>query len=145
VGLLHLYSQILPGYLLFIKQAINVVMTWLRVADNATTFWCHKNFISIYCSADHIQRFLKRTKESDSDNPNSSGSSSKHLRSSTEGMFNFREHCLFYGEKCQVIPPQKIPNRWREAYLCRTAETEGQISFKESVIRHAKREVITGK
>ena len=54
-------------------------------------------------------------------------------------MFNFREHCLFYEEKCQVIRPQKIPNRWREAYLCRTAEREGQISFKESVIRHAER------
>jgi len=131
--------KILPGYLLLVKQAINVVMTWLRVADDATTFWCHKNFISTYCSPDHIQRFLKRMKESDSDNPNSSGSSSKRLRSSTEGMFNFREHCLFYGEKCQVIRPQKIPNRWREAYLCRRAEREGQISFKESVIRHAER------
>ena len=91
------------------------------------------------CSPDHIQRFLKRMKESDSDNPDSSGSSSKHLRSSTEGMFHFREHCLFCGEECQVIWPQKNPNRWREAYLCRTADREGQILCKESVIRHAER------
>jgi len=84
-------------------------------------------------------KIFKRMKESDSDNPNSSGSSCKRLRSTTEGMFNFREHCLFYGEKCQVIRPQKISNREREAYLCRTAEREGQISFKESVIRYAER------
>jgi len=38
-------------------------------------------------------------KESDSDNPDVYGSSSKRLRSSTEGMFNFRERCLFCGEK----------------------------------------------
>jgi len=60
-----------------------------RLADDAATFWCHKNCISTYCTPDHIQRFLKRMKESDSDNPDSSGSSSKHLRSITEGMFNF--------------------------------------------------------
>jgi len=34
---------------------------------------------------------------------------------------------------------KRFLNRWREAYLCRTAEREGQISFKESVIRHAER------
>ena len=60
-----------------------------RLADDATTFWCHKNCITTYCSPDHIQRFLKRMKESDSDNPDSPGSSSKRLRSSIEGMFTF--------------------------------------------------------
>jgi len=65
------------------------------------------------------------------------GATSKHLRSSAEGMFHFREHCLFCGEKCQAIRPQKNPNRWREAYLCLTADKEGQTSFKEFVIRHA--------
>ena len=49
-----------------------------RLADDATAFWCHKNCISMYWSPDHIQRFLTRIKESDSDNPDSSGSSSKH-------------------------------------------------------------------
>jgi len=51
-----------------------------RLADDATTFWCLKNCISTYCSPDHIQRFLKRMKEIDSDNPHSYGSSSKRLR-----------------------------------------------------------------
>ena len=51
-----------------------------RLADNANTFWCHKNCISTYCSPDHMQRFLKRTKESDSDNPDSSGSNSKAFK-----------------------------------------------------------------
>jgi len=78
-------------------------------------------------------------KESDSDNADSSGSSSKRLRSSTEGMFNFREHCLFCGEECQVIRSQNNPNRWREAYLCSRSDNEGQVSFKVSVIRHAER------
>jgi len=82
----------------------------------------HKHLL---LSFSHTKIFKEDESDSDSDNPNSSGSSSKSLRSSTEGMLNFREHCLFYGEKCQVIQPQKIPNRWREAYLCRTAEREG--------------------
>jgi len=51
-----------------------------RLADDATTFWCHKNCISTYCSPGHIQRFLKRMKESDSDNPDSSGSNSKAFK-----------------------------------------------------------------
>jgi len=51
-----------------------------RLADDATTFWCHKNCIGTYCSPDHIQRLLKRMKESGSDNPDSSGSSFKRLR-----------------------------------------------------------------
>jgi len=66
-------------------------------------------------------------------------SSYKHLRSSTEWMLNFWEHCLFCGEECQITRPQKNPSRWREAYLCKAADREGQISFKESVIRHAER------
>jgi len=74
-----------------------------RLADDATTFWCHKNCITTYCSPDHIQRFLKRMKEIDCDNPHSYRSSSKLLRSSIEGIFNFREHCLFCGEECKVI------------------------------------------
>jgi len=47
-----------------------------RLADDATTFWCHKNCISTYCSPDHIQRM----KESDGDNPDSSGSNSKAFK-----------------------------------------------------------------
>jgi len=99
-----------------------------RLADDATTF-C----ICTHCSPDHVRRFLKRMKESDNDNCDSSGSSSKRLRSSTEEIFNFREHRLFCGEECQVIRPQMNLTR------CRTADRGGQISFKESVIRHAQR------
>ena len=85
-------------------------------------------------------------KESDSDNPNSSGSSSKHLRSSTEGMFNFREHCLFYGEKCQVIQPQKIPNRWREAFIfVEQLREKDRFHLKNLLLDMQKGEVITEK
>jgi len=34
-----------------------------KLADDAITFWCHKNCISTYCSPDHIERFLKVVKE----------------------------------------------------------------------------------
>ena len=50
-----------------------------RLTDDAATFSCHKNCISLI-----TQRYLTRTKESD--NPDSSGCSSKRLRSSTEGL-----------------------------------------------------------
>jgi len=62
-----------------------------RLADDATTFWCHKNCISIYCSPHHIQKLLNKRKE-ESDKSDSSGCSSKSIRSSTKGSFNFREH-----------------------------------------------------
>jgi len=76
----------------------------------------------------------KRMKESDSDIPDSSGSSSKRLRSSTEGMFNFREHCLFCGEECQFIPPQKNPNRWKEVYLVEQLTEKDRFHLKNLLL-----------
>jgi len=48
-------------------------------------------------------------------------------------MFDFWEHCLFCGEKCQVVRPQKNPNRWREAYLCRIADMQKEENWRNDV------------
>ena len=36
--------------------------------------------------------------------------------------FNFKVHCLFCGEYCNVEPDKKNPSRWRPAYLVRTVD-----------------------
>jgi len=103
-------------------------MTWLQ---HSGVIKLHKH---ILLSSSHSNKRKEESEKSDS-----CGCSSKSLRSSTEGIFNFREHCLFCGEECQIRRSRKNPNRWREAYLCRTADREGQISFKESILRQTKK------
>ena len=101
--------------------------------EDATSFMCHKNCISTYCSKEHIKRHLRKRKIEDS----SAGPSvsPKHLRRSSE--FSFLEHCLFCGKACNLERPLK--NRWKKAYLCRTADRRGKILFKQAILRHAQK------
>ena len=41
--------------------------------------------------------------------------------------FDFLENCLFFGDK--------NPQWWREAYLCRTADRRGKMTFKEPIMK----------
>lgn len=101
---------------------------------DVSSFFCHKNCISTYCSPDHIKRFLKKRKQEE---PKETQPKTKRVRRS-ETSFQFLKHCLFCGDACEIYKPAKNPSRWREAYLCRTADREGQVSFKDTVLRHAK-------
>jgi len=113
-----------------------------RLADDATTFWCHKNCISTYCSPDHIQRYLKRTKESDIPNP--PGSSSKRLRSSAEWLFYFREHCLFCGEGCQVYDLKQIQTDGDRLIFAEQLTEKDKFHLNNQFFDKQKGEVIDG-
>jgi len=93
-------------------------------------FTCHMNCISTYCSKHHIERHLRKHKsEASSVSP-----SPKKLR--RQCSFSFLQDCLFCGQECIVNRPSKNPSRWREAYLCRTAD-DGKTTSKEAILAHS--------
>ena len=66
--------------------------------DESKSYRCHKNSIAVYNSRHHIQRSLKYNDnqvESKNFEP-----VAKLCRSVTKSSFNFKEYCIFCGEKC---------------------------------------------
>jgi hypothetical protein len=104
-----------------------------KIQQGTTYITCHSNCLSTYCSKRHIARLVAKREKPESDEVSRS---SKRLRS--QQCFNFDEHCLFCGEDCCIIRPKKHPDRWREAYICRTVDRDGDVPFKDTVINHAK-------
>ena len=98
-------------------------------ANEHFTIKFHKNCVSSYTSKTNIERIKRRLEE----NPEVEQAPKRGRRSSITS-FNFREHCLFCGEPCVVERDSKNPNRWRPAFLCRTAERGDRPSFKQSIL-----------
>ena len=48
----------------------------------------------------------------------------------------FLQHCLFCGEKCDVLKDPKHPGRWRPAYSCREGEIFGNrgLGLREAIL-----------
>ena len=106
----------------------------LKLGNDADSFMTHTNCIKTYCSKEHIQRFVaKRQHEHEQTLPVESAK--KRLRG--KDSFNFLVNCLFCGEKCLLERDKKHPDRWREAYLCRTADRQGKTTFKQSILAKA--------
>ena len=103
-----------------------------RIEDSNDLILCHKNCISTYCSKEHITRHLKRQTLA---NSSSCDPRPKRLRCN-ENKFDFKENCIFCGKACVVQRDKRNPSRWREAYLCRTADRRGKESFKSAILRH---------
>ena len=99
--------------------------------ENPTQFTCHRNCISTYCSKHHIKRFVKR-RMLDSETDTSTGK--KRMRS--DSSFEFRQSCVFCGEKCELERNYRHPKRWREAYLFRTL-VQGKTTSKEYITKRA--------
>ena len=59
--------------------------------------------------------------------------STKRLRSS-DAQFNFHRNCFLCGHECSVVRDPKNPSRFREAYLCLSAE-DGKLMNKDIFIR----------
>ena len=51
-------------------------------------------------------------------------------------MFNFLQECFVLWSAVHSGPHPKNSNRWREAYLCRTAD-DGKTTSKEAILKHA--------
>ena len=68
----------------------------------------HKNCLSTYTSPTHIVRYLKRKDKTQ----NVQANQPKRKRLSRE-TFLWKEQCFFCGEKCDIEPDSKHPDRWR--------------------------------
>ena len=95
------------------------------------TIPCHQNCLSTYVSKTHVKRALKRL----ATKPERSQSEPPTLRRrSGSNDFDFKEHCLFCGDKCHPRNP-KNPKRWKEVVLCKAAETPGTLSLKAKILQ----------
>ena len=79
-------------------------------ADPNKTIFYHKNCISRYTSKSNLAKYeLQNVPEEPP----------RKLRKSCV-QFNFREHCLYCGDTCDLEKDPKNPGRWRRAFLCRS-------------------------
>ena len=85
----------------------------------------HRNCVSRYTSKSNLIAYNKN--ETDSSPP------VKKLRKSSA--FDFRFHCLFCGEACEVNKDPKNPQRWKPAYMCRSIwKDHGSKNYKEYLL-----------
>ena len=102
-------------------------------SDTHINIKCHKNCVSSYTSKSHIQRHLKCTHVQS--NPCESTFPTKRFRRSDTPSFDFKEHCFFCGDVCELKRHGKNTSRRRRAVLCRTADRGNQNTFKQNVLR----------
>ena len=89
----------------------------------------HKNCVSRYTSKSNLAKYQKNTL--DAPPPKKL----RHLSST----FEFKEHCLYCGEICDVNKDPKHPERWRHAYICRSTVSEhDKTPYKEYLLQKCK-------
>ena len=108
-----------------------------RLIENKhLTIKCHRGCVSSYTSKSHILRHLKRIHTAD--RPSINGGpivAAKRFCRSDLPDFSFKRHCLFCGMDCIMDYNTKNPSRWRQVYLCRTADRgKKTIPFKEVIL-----------
>ena len=95
--------------------------------DENLTIYYHKNCVSRYTSTSNLNKYYN--------NENDSPPPVKRVRRSLAGLFDFRTHCLFCGEACELNKDPKNPQRWKAAYLCRSIiKLDGSKSYKEYLL-----------
>ena len=89
----------------------------LDLKNQGGNLFAHKECLLEYTSNDHIQRHKRKIENSENTIP------AKRTRSS-DTAFDFKQHCLFCGKKCDVEPDPKNPERWKKnkGMLCRAAD-----------------------
>lgn len=100
-------------------------------ADSKHNLKCHENYVSTYTSDTHIARYKKKLKQTAS----SCESNPKRQRRSNTSEFSWKHKCLFCGESCSLEKDPKHPDRWREAYLCRTSERGTNSIYKDKLLK----------
>ena len=88
-----------------------------------------KNCVSTYTSKDHIKRTLSEERQC-----SSSETTVKRRRRSEIHEFDWKRHCLIFGEMCPVKPDPKHPDCWREAYESHTSERAVRPTFKNIIL-----------
>ena len=66
------------------------------------------------------KRILKRKSDVSSENLEECKVEKKRVHRSSTPIFDFRQHCIFCGEWCDVQKDCNYPGSWSEAFLCRT-------------------------
>ena len=79
----------------------------------------HKNCVSRYTSRTNLAHHKKVTTDTDAQEQ----PTKKRLRRSAEH-FDFKKHCLYCGEACNVEKDPKNPSRWRPSFLVRSTHSE---------------------
>lgn len=60
----------------------------------------------------------------------------KRTRRSEMPVFHFLENCIFCGEICVMDKDSKNPSRWREVFLCMTADRgANKDTFKNVIMK----------
>lgn len=88
----------------------------------------HENCISTYTSETHIKRYLRKKGKD--------GIEKQIKLTRSAAPFVWKEHCLFCGEKCELIKDKKHPDRWRESYACTTSECgPNMLTYKDHLVK----------
>ena len=101
--------------------------------DKNLQVYYHKNCISTY------QTCAPASTPSHVDGP-----LPKRTRSSDVPAFNFREHCIYCGERCLIERDKKNLNRWVPAYLVKEVETKEvdekgkPVKIKDKILKQCK-------
>ena len=93
-------------------------------------FFSHPSCLKSYTSRAHIGRYLKRNITAE----HGTERQEKKTRRSLQ-LFDFKLHCIFCGELCNLVPDKKNPKHWRKAFICRTSDRgKGNLSFKNAIL-----------
>lgn len=85
----------------------------VQLDEDATfTIKCHKSCVSSYTSRTNIHRQVGVKIKHESPPV-------KRLCRSSLSSFDFRLHCIFCGETCNLKSDPRNPSRWRAAYLAK--------------------------
>lgn len=105
------------------KDNLHEILEPQLAANPNLTIHYHKNCVSRYTSTSNYP------KQVDSNKP-----PKKKLRKSHTA-FDFLEQCLYCGEKCDLSKDTKHPDRWREAYKCRsTVSANDHRPYKQYIL-----------
>ena len=79
----------------------------------------HDSCVLTYTSNLHIKR-------SQNNQQNNDGPAAKRRRRSDTKEFIWKQHCLFCAKSCPLEKDPKHPDRWKEAFLCKTSDRDIQ-------------------
>ena len=103
-----------------------------NIAGSIEGVLVHRKCVDKYCHKKTIQKVLHEKARSAS--AEDLVSNPKRARRSEQLKFLFLQHCLFCGEKSDVVKDPKHPGRWRPAYSCREGETFGNKGLREATL-----------
>ena len=106
------------------EMTCTALQNQLSETANLTIFY-HKNCVSKYTSKSNVPKYALQ---------NVAEELPRKLRKSS-AEFNFKKHCLYCGEICDIVKDAKNPERWSHAFLCRSRYSEhNKKQYKEFLL-----------